>query len=424
MGSANEKPMMDRNCDAHTSAICCFQDRDIEARSLPDSTALGKSRRHSRRHSALAPSPSSFYSPPNMAPSRETQDGAPGRKAPPPGNAIPARGRYRPKRNPSIPPQPTIKSHTIRLLIGTAIGAAVMLVLLMLAVKYAQRDWNQKNQRAWAVSQARRDARVTTDSPAPEKTSIPGEIFRPLPGATRRHLRRLSSDPLLANHWLLFARGLSDRTRPDFVIASLRMAMAVGGEDAGMKNDLGVVYLQQRRLREANQQFRAAEQIRPGFPPARYNLALCAISERNPILATRLLGQYLGQRPDDITALRLQSTLLTQLGRPEDALRMLERFLKSQSPEHPLFLEAATLAARLGQSGNALRYLDTAMNGNSIQSVVRTYQSPTFRDIRLSGEGDALATRIAGKARAAFGSPVTPADVQPLRATTPDAKVR
>jgi tetratricopeptide (TPR) repeat protein len=359
-----------------------------------------------------------------MAPSHETQDGAPGRKTPPSGNAIPARGRYRPRRNPAIPPQPTIKSHTIRLLTGTAIGAAVMLVLLMLAVKYAQRDWNQKNQQAWASSQARRAAQTATSSTAPAEPLVHGKPFPPPPGATRRYLRRLSSDPLLANHWLLFARALSDRTRPDFGIASLRMAMAVGGEDAGMKNDLGVVYLQQRRLREANQQFRAADQIRPGFAPARYNLALCAINERNPILATRLLGQYLGQRPGDITALRLQANLLTQLGRPEDALRMLERYLKSQSPEHPLFLEAATLAARLGQNGNALRYLETAMNGNSIQAVVRTYQSATFRDIRLSGEGDALATRIAGKARAAFSAPATSEDVQPLRATTPDAKIR
>ena len=31
---------------------------------------------------------------------------------------------------------------------------------------------------------------------------------------------------------------------------------------------------------------------------------------------------------DDITALRLQSTLLSQLGRPRDALGMLEKFLK------------------------------------------------------------------------------------------------
>ncbi len=64
------------------------------------------------------------------------------------------------------------------------------------------------------------------------------------------------------------------------------------------------------------------------------------------------------------------------------------------------------LAARLGQNGNALRYLDTAMNGNPIQTVVRAYQSPAFREIRLSGEGDELAARMADKARVAFGTPI------------------
>ena len=82
------------------------------------------------------------------------------------------------------------------------------------------------------------------------------------------------------------------------------------------------------------------------------------------------------------------------------------------------------MAARLGQNGNAIRYLETALNGNSIQSVIRTYQSAVFRDIRLSGEGDKLSARMADKARAAFGTPVPDTEIQPLRATTPEIKIR
>jgi len=200
--------------------------------------------------------------------------------------------------------------------------------------------------------------------------------------------------------------------------------MAGSGEDAEMKNDLGAVYLQQKRIKEAVAQFNAAEQIQPGFAPTRFNLALCAISERNPERAIQLLGQYLGQRPTDTTALRLQSTLLSQFGRPQDALHMLEKFLKEQPANEPLFLEAAMLAARLGQNGNAIRYLETAMNGNSIQTVVRAYQSPTFREIRLSGDGEKLSARMADKARATFSTPVPDEDIQPLRATTPEAIIR
>lgn len=344
------------------------------------------------------------------------------RKPDPPGGPIPARARYRPKRNPAIPPAPTIKSHTTRLMAGTVIGGILMLALLLLAVKYAQRDWNKKNQVAWAASQARKHTKTTTS--AADEPAVPGWAFDLPAAAARRHLLQLSSDRLISNHWLILSRGLSDLAEPESLIAGLRMAMAIGGEDAGMKNDLGVVYLQQQWLQDAEIQFRSAEQIRPGFPPARFNLALCAIAKRNPIRATQLLAQYLGQRPNDTVALRLQATLLSQLGRPEEALNMLEKFLRDQPRTQPLFLEAATLAARLGQRGNAIRYLETAMNGISIQNVVRAYQSPAFRDIRLSGEGDALAARIAGKARAAFSTPIASEEIRPLRATPPEAIVR
>ena len=356
---------------------------------------------------------------PYMADSAEKQIGARPEKSS--ANRIPARSRYRPPRNTTIPPQPTVKSHTIRLVIATSIGSALMLILLMLAVKYAQRDWSQKNQRAWAPAHKASTAKTDPNS---SETALDSWSMELPPAATRRYLRRLASDRYIANSWLILARGLSSQTPPNELIACLRMAMAISGESADMHNDLGAAYIQQKRMKDAVAQFRAADQIQPGFAPARFNLALCAISDRNPGQAIRLLGQYLGQRPDDITALRLQSTLLSQLGRPREALGMLEKFLKDQPPEQPLFLEAATLAARLGQNGNALRYLETALNGNPIQTVVKTYQSPTFRDIRLSGEGDPFAGRLANRARAAFSTPVPESEILPLRATTPEAKVR
>ena len=332
------------------------------------------------------------------------------------GGSIPPRDHYRPRRNPASPPQPSLRTHTIRLAVATAIGLVVMFILLMLAVKYAEHDWSRKNQRARThLSQLQAAPKSETAAAAV------GWKYELPPAATQRHLDRLATDPLSRNGWLILARGLSE-TR--LVISSLRMAMAIGGESAEIKNDLGAAYLRQKRMKNAVEQFVAATQLRPGFAPALYNLALCAISDRNPVAAIQWLGHYLGQRPDDTTALRLQATLLTQMGRPADALLMLEKFLKTKSPSQPLFLEASQLAARLGQNGKALRYLETALDGNPIQSVVRTYQSGVFREIRLSGEGDRLAALMAGKARMAFSSPIPDADIQPLRETTPEAIVR
>ena len=338
------------------------------------------------------------------------------------GNSIPPRTYHRPLRSSAVVIPPRVKDRTVRLMVATAIGVALMLGLLMLAVKFAQRDWSQKNQRA-KTSHAPKASAATADSAATLKAAEGWKYELPA-SATQRQLARLATTPLSSNHWLILARGLSDKDNPQMVIACLRMAMAISGENAELKNDLGAVYLQQKRMKEAGAQFRAAEQILPGFAPARFNRALCALAERDPEKAVRLLGQYLGQRPTDISALRLQSTLLSQLGRPLEALLMLEKFLKDQPPQQPLFLEAAVLAARLGQNGNAIRYLETALDGNSIQSVVRTYQSAVFRDIRLSGEGDKLAGRMADKARAAFGTPVPDTEIQPLRATTPEIKIR
>ena len=335
------------------------------------------------------------------------------------GGSIPPRDHYRPRRNPASPPQPSLRTHTIRLAVATAIGLVVMFILLMLAVKYAEHDWSRKNQRARThLSQLQAAPKSETAAAAV------GWKYELPPGATQRQLDRLATDPMSRNGWLILARGLSSKTEARLVLASLRMAMAIDGESAEIKNDLGAAYLRQKRMKNAVEQFDAATQIHPGFAPALYNLALCAISDRNPAAAIQWLGRYLGQRPDDTTALRLQATLLTQMGRPADALLMLEKFLKTQSPSQPLFLEASQLAARLGQNGKALRYLETALNGNSIQSVVRAYQSGVFREIRLSGEGDRLAAVMAGKARLAFSSPIPEEDIQPLRETTPEAIVR
>jgi len=340
----------------------------------------------------------------------------------PTGNPIPVRRRNRPKRMTTTPPQPTMKGHTIRLIVATTVGVSLMLFLLMMAVKYAQRDWSQKNQRAKASRIHAPPLPGAIDTPT-VPIDLEGWTYEFQPAATQRELDRLAAMPNGPNGWLLLGRSLPGKTEPRIVHSALLMAMATDGESATLKNDMGAAYLQQKQLRKAEAQFKAADQLQPGFAPARYNLALCAISRHRPNQAIQLLGQYLAQRPLDTSALRLQSTLLAQLGRPEDALYLLEGYLKTQTPQEPLFLEAAALAARLGQNGNAIRYLETAMNGNPIRTVVRTYQSPVFRNIRLSSEGEELTSRLATKARATFGTAVTAGKIRPIRASKPKAKV-
>ena len=406
---------MDRSCEAQIRAICRFQEGDIGGSIVPERQRIGKPSGTPRlRHHPLG-----LMLRPHMVQEDGKRNVGEDRKESSSGDSIPPRRQHRQGRKTNIPPQPSIRRHLIQLLVASAIGLALMLVLLMMAVKYAQRDWSRKDQKAHASRISRRSAEgVVEAAPSPQ-----GWAYSLPAGATGRHLKRLASEPLTANPWVILARGVSDRQQSQVTIGALRMAMAIGGESAAARNDLGAAYLQQKRLRNAADQFGYALQIAPGFPPALFNLALCSIAERNPGKGTELLGQYLARRPDDTAAYRLQATLLSQMGRPGDALVLLEKFLRDQPSDQPLFLEAAMLAARLGKNGNALRYLETALAGNPIQSVVRAYQSSAFRSIRLSGEGDALATRIANRARVAYGAPLPAEEYQPLR-STPDAILR
>ncbi len=338
-------------------------------------------------------------------------------------NDIPARSHYRPPKRVITSPQPSVKRQVIRLLIATVIAALIMLSLLMLAVQYEKRDWNKKIQRTRASSAVKPAAVVEEAKPDTLETPKGWSYDLP-PTATARYLKKLHSDRFVSNWWLILARSVSDTTRPELQVSCLRMAMAISGENAEIKNDLGAFYLQQRRIQEATTQLWGAHQLQPGFAPARFNLALTAIADRNPNQAIQWLGNYLGQRPSDTTAIRLQATLLTQLSRPAEGLRLLEKFLKYQPFDNPLYLEAAVLAARLGQNKVALRYLEISMAGNPLPNVIRTYQSAAFREIRLSGDGEALAKHMASKARIAYSAPVPTEDITPLRATTTQAKIR
>lgn len=377
-----------------------------------------------RAHSALARHSGSAYLR-AMIPVEHGEQMDANRQAPPAErkNHVPPRPRRKPRHiRRHLHPRPhSAQSTWVRLGISAAAAGVLILVLLALAIKYAERDWARKNQQAHA-SRVRRPDPPAQSRPDAENAAA-GWRYTPPPGAVAATLQRLSGDALIPNWWLIQSRGHSAREQSYLVLAMLRMAMAAGGESAALKNDVAAAYLQQNRVNTATRQLRMALQIEPGFAPALFNSALCATAQRHPAAASRLLAQYLAQRPNDASAYRLQSMLLTQLGQPEVALDILERFLRNQPPEQPLFLETAVLAARLGQNTKALLYLETSLAGNPIQSVVRTYQSSAFRNIRLSGVGDALAAKLAARARVAFSAPLPVEEILPLRAT-PDAMVR
>jgi predicted Zn-dependent protease len=114
------------------------------------------------------------------------------------------------------------------------------------------------------------------------------------------------------------------------------------------------------------------------------------------------LGRYRARFPEDAQAVRLQFNLLLQLDRADEAMAAIGEFLAGQPATQPLLLDAAVQAAQMNRVGEAIRYLETAQRGQPSMTIARIYQSPAFREIRLSPEGTAFAERLAKRARASL----------------------
>jgi predicted Zn-dependent protease len=145
-----------------------------------------------------------------------------------------------------------------------------------------------------------------------------------------------------------------------------------------------------------------AERLEPGYAPTLFNRALCALLSDLPENALVWLVRYRARCPEDVQAMRLQFNLLVQLDRADEAMDTLGAYLAKQPPTHPLLLDAAIQAAQMNRVSDAIRYLEIAQKGQAPMVIARIYQSPAFREIRLSPEGTAFAERLAKRARAAL----------------------
>ena len=156
-------------------------------------------------------------------------------------------------------------------------------------------------------------------------------------------------------------------------------------------------------------------------PPTLFNRALCALMSDLPEQALVWLVRYRARFPSDPQAIRLHYNLLLQLDRAPEAMDLLDRYLSTQPPSQPLFLDAALQAAQMNRVQQAIRYLETAQRGQPPAVIARIYQSPAFREIRLSPEGTAFAERLARRARASLARSSTLHPMAPAPAASSPA---
>lgn len=314
---------------------------------------------------------------------------------------------------PAVGLQPDPLVRFARMGLSIAVGALAMLLALFGAVKYLQRDWADKNQRARAQGHRTSSAAsVSADSPACADGGRPWTV----PATARdAFLSSLSSGP--APHvWLVqgFGSGLAPKARRRAALLDL----AENGDGVQFRNLHAALLLKHGDVLQAVAQLRRAERIAPGYPPTVYNRALCALMSDLPDQALLWLVRYRARFPDDPQAVRLHFNLLVQLDRPAEAMDTLDRFLATQPPSQPLFIDAAVQAAQMDRVADAIRYLEIAQRGHPPAVIARIYQSPAFRNIRLSPEGTAFAERLARRARASLARsasvhPMAPSELPP-----------
>lgn len=317
---------------------------------------------------------------------------------------------------PAVGLQPDPVVRFARMGLSIAVGALAMLLVLVGAVKYLQRDWADKNRRARA--QGRPAAAAAPSAASDDARADAGRPWTVPSSARENFLSSLSSGPS-PHAWLVqgFGPGLSPRARRRAALLDL----AANGDGVQFRNLHAALLLKHGDVLQAAAQLRRAERIAPGYPPTVYNRALCALMSDLPEQALVWLVRYRARFPSDPQAVRLHFNILVQLDRPGEAMDALDRFLATQPPSQPLILDAAVQAAQMDRVADAIRYLETAQRGQPPAVIARIYQSPAFRNIRLSPEGTAFAERLARRARASLARsaavhPMAPAELPASRA--------
>ncbi len=297
---------------------------------------------------------------------------------------------------PGAQPSPPVRLARMAVAIGCSV--LLMLVVLFGAIRYLQRDWADKNRRARSHGHATAARSVAASvSPAGGSSASAGRPYAVPAEACSRFLSSLAGTGPMMHFWLLQGQstGLDAQARR----LAMLLDLAENGDGVQFRNLHAALLLRRGDVLQAGRQLRIADRIATGYPPTVFNRALCAMMGGLPEQALSWIVRYRARYPRDEQAMRFHFNLLLQADRPDEAMAEMERFLASQPPEQPLFLEAAVQAARMGRVGDAIAHLETARHGQPPVAIARIYQSPAFREIRLTPEGTAFAGRLARQAR-------------------------
>ncbi|HSL17054.1 MAG TPA: tetratricopeptide repeat protein [Methylomirabilota bacterium] len=145
--------------------------------------------------------------------------------------------------------------------------------------------------------------------------------------------------------------------------ATLQRAIALSPDDPGVRNNLGIVLVQTRRYEEAIQELGSLLERHPDFTPARNNLAIALADSGDPVRGEREARQAIAEDPDYLDAHLTLAAILDRSGRFDEEYAVLERAFELAPERTAIRHRLAVSAARIGRCDRTLE-----LTGGAVES--------------------------------------------------------
>jgi tetratricopeptide (TPR) repeat protein len=174
--------------------------------------------------------------------------------------------------------------------------------------------------------------------------------------------------------WALLGQAHFHVNRFAEAVTALREALRLKPDHAAHCGDLGIALRADGRVTEAEALLREAIRRDGANPLSRFALGNLFVSQRRHEEAIAVFGSILAQNPGFFPAIENLASLFSDLGRLQDALKLIETALQRAPQDHRLY---SMLAIILDKGGNQNAALDVTLKAIALDP-------PKTLDMRLA----------------------------------------
>ena len=186
--------------------------------------------------------------------------------------------------------------------------------------------------------------------------------------------KQISLSPRDDRLWALLGQAHFHVNRFAEAVTALREALRLKPDHAAHCGDLGIALRADGRVTEAEALLREAIRRDGANPLSRFALGNLFVSQRRHEEAIAVFGSILAQNPGFFPAIENLASLFSDLGRLQDALKLIETALQRAPQDHRLY---SMLAIILDKGGNQNAALDVTLKAIALDP-------PKTLDMRLA----------------------------------------